>query len=101
MKVDFGLKDEDGFEENDGLKEEGSNENESSEMSKSVETEDKGNGANRGIADDEIDVLDPPLVDSPSDDPIEPIANEGVFTDVSIEFLPRVEDPLVSLPRRD
>ena len=61
----------------------------------------EGIGAKRDIADDETEVLDLPLLDSPRDDPTEPIDNEGVFTDVSIEFLPLTDGPLVSLPRRD
>ena len=91
------------MKEEDGLKEgeECSNENGSSELSKSLETGDVGDGAIGGIPGDKSNVLDPPLLDSPSDDSIEPTDNEGVFTGVVIEFLPLTDGPLVSLPRRD
>ena len=69
-------------------------------MSKSVETEDEGRGAKRGIADEETDVLESPLNDPPSDDPIEPSDNEGLFTEVRIVCLALPEAPLASLPRR-
>ena len=103
MNDDDGLKEEDGVKaEEDGLKEEdGSDVNVSPEMSKSVETEDEGSGAKRGFPDDETDVLESPLLDSPSDDQIEPIDTEGVSTDVSIEFISLTDGPLVSLPRSD
>ena len=83
------------MKEVDGLKEE------SPEVSKSVETDVEGRGAKRGIADEETDVLESPLIAPPSDDPIEPSDNEGLFTDVRIVFLPLSEAPLASLPRRD
>ena len=83
------------MKEDDGLNEE------SSKVSKSVETEDEGRGAKRGIADEETDVLESPLIAFPSDDPIEPSDNEGRFTEVRIVFLPLSEAPLASLPRRD
>jgi hypothetical protein len=78
------------------LKEDGLN-----EVSKFVETDDAGRGANRGIADEETDVLESPLMASPSDDPIDPSDTEGLFTEVRIVFLPLLEAPVVSLPRRD
>ena len=73
----------------------------SSKVSKSVETDDVDSGAKRGIADEEADVLESPLIAFPSDDPIEPSDNEGLFTEVRIVFLALSEAPLASLPRRD
>ena len=91
-----GLKDEEAWlKEDDGLNEG------SSKVSKSVETEDEGRGAKRGIADEETNVLESLLMASPSDDPIETSDNEGLFTEVRIVFLPLLEAPVVSLPRRD
>ena len=78
------------------MKEDGLN-----EVSKSAEPDDEGSGAKRGIADEESDVLESPFIASPSDDPIEPSDTEGLFTEVRIVFLPLLEAPLVSLPRRD
>ena len=74
------------------MKEDGLN-----EVSKSVETDDE----ERGIADEETDVLKSPLMASRSDDPIEPSDTEGLFTEVRIVFLLLLEAPVVSLPRRD
>ena len=91
-----GLKDEEAWlKEDDGLNEG------SSKVSKSVETEDEGRGAKRGIADEETDVLESPMMASRSDDPIEPSDTEGLFTEVRIVFLLLLEAPVVSLPRRD
>ena len=78
------------------MKEDGLN-----EVSKFVETDDAGRGAKRGIADEVTDVLESPLMASPSDDPIEPSDTEGLFTEVRIVFLPLLEARVVSLPRRD
>lgn len=79
----------------DGLNED------SLDVPKPVEAVDEGTAENKGIADEEIEVLGPLLLDFPRDDPMDPSDTDGVFTEVRIEFERLFEDSLVSLLRSD
>jgi len=66
-------------------------------LSKSVWTVPKGTEENRGIAEEEIELLEPLLLCFPSDEPMDPSETEGEFRDVRMELLGLFEDSLVSL----
>ena len=66
-------------------------------LSKSVFPVPKGTEENNGIAEEEIEVLEPLLLCFPRDEPMEPRDTEGELRDVRIEFVGLLEDSLVNL----
>ena len=65
------------------------------------ETVPEGTEEKRGIAEEEIDDLEPLSLDFPREEPIEPSDTDGVLRDVRIEFCWLLEGSLVSLLSSD